>query len=102
MLVDVSEQKPTTKQAKGRTTSIKAEVKTEPEPEAVASENIRVKLKKGKARNVHLPSGLLENGIWHLKFLPCVMYWVGKSDYRWTVPEVMFVAIVYNVTKVGE
>ncbi|KAG2034052.1 hypothetical protein BDR03DRAFT_1013786 [Suillus americanus] len=59
MSVDVSEQKPATKQAKGRTTRIKAEAKTEPEPEAVASENIRVKLKKCKARNVHLPSGVL-------------------------------------------
>ncbi|KAG2037357.1 hypothetical protein BDR03DRAFT_1010822 [Suillus americanus] len=88
MLIDVSEQKPATKQAKGRTTRIKAEAKTEPEPEAVASENIRVKLKKCKARNAHLPSGVLENGIWCMKFLPCVMYWVGNSDHAWTIPEI--------------
>ncbi|KAG1809923.1 uncharacterized protein HD556DRAFT_1208255, partial [Suillus plorans] len=40
-----------------------------------------------KARNAHLPSAVLENRIWHLKFLPCVMYWVGNSDYGWTIPE---------------
>ncbi|KAG2362662.1 hypothetical protein BDR07DRAFT_1484497 [Suillus spraguei] len=79
MSVDVLEQKPTTKQGKGHTTKIKAEVKTE--PEAVVSENIHAKLKRGKARNVHLSSGVLKNGIWHMKFLPCLMYWVGNSNY---------------------
>ncbi|KAG1721161.1 hypothetical protein EDD22DRAFT_962603 [Suillus occidentalis] len=72
MLVDVAEQKPATKQAKGHTTRIKAEVKTEPKPEVVASENIRVKLKKCKARNAYLPSGVLENGI---------------CNHAWTIPE---------------
>ncbi|KAG2056590.1 hypothetical protein BDR06DRAFT_969965 [Suillus hirtellus] len=92
MSVDVLEQKPATKQAKGHTTKIKAEVKTE--PEAVASENICAKLKKGKARNAHLPSGVLKNGIWHMKFLPCVMYWVGNSDYGWTIPEAEFESVL--------
>ncbi|KAG2061687.1 hypothetical protein BDR06DRAFT_966584 [Suillus hirtellus] len=92
MSVDVSEQKPTTKQAKGHTTKIKAEVKTE--PEAVASENIHAKLKKGKVRNAHLPSGVLENGIWHMKFLPCVMYWIGNSNYGWTIPEAEFESVL--------
>ncbi|KAG1867519.1 hypothetical protein C8R48DRAFT_772013 [Suillus tomentosus] len=94
MSVDVSEQKPATKQAKGRTTKIKAEVKTE--PEAVVSENIRAKLKKGKARNAHLPSGVLENRIWCMKFLPCVMYWV-EAEFE-SVLEVIFYA-VYPCTK---
>ncbi|KAG1835566.1 hypothetical protein EV424DRAFT_1551621 [Suillus variegatus] len=85
MSVDVSEQKPATKQAKCHTTKIKAEVKTE--PEAVVSENIHAKLKKGKARNAHLLSGVLKNGIWRMKFLPCLMYWVGNSDYGWIIPE---------------
>jgi hypothetical protein len=97
MLVDVLEQKPATKQAKGCTTRIKAEVKTEPEPEAVASENIRAKLKRGKARNAHLPSGVLENGIWHMKFLPCVMYWVGNSDHGWTVPETELQSVLKSI-----
>ncbi|KAG2739995.1 hypothetical protein P692DRAFT_20754477 [Suillus brevipes Sb2] len=97
MSVDVSEQKPATKQAKGRTTRIKAEAKTEPEPEAVASENIRAKLKKCKARNAHLPSGVLENGIWRMKFLPCVMYWVGNSDHAWTIPEIELESVLESI-----
>ncbi|KAG1720791.1 uncharacterized protein EDB91DRAFT_1088696 [Suillus paluster] len=82
MLVDVSEQKTATKQGKGNT-KVKAEVKTE----VVASENIRAKIKKGKARNEHLPSGVLKNGLWRMRFPPCLMYWIGNSDYGWTVPE---------------
>ncbi|KAG0695646.1 hypothetical protein DFH29DRAFT_879902 [Suillus ampliporus] len=61
-------------------TEVKAEVKTE----VVASENIRAKIKKGKARNEDLPSGVLENGLWRTRFLPCLMYWIGNSDYGWT------------------
>jgi hypothetical protein len=95
MSVDVLEQKPATKQAKGRTTRIKAEVKTE--PEAVASENICAKLKEGKARNAHLPSRVLENRIWRMKFLPCVMYWVGNSDHAWTVPETELQSVLESI-----
>lgn len=95
MSVDISEKKPATKQAKGLTTRIKTEVKTE--PEAVVSANIRAKLKKGKARNVHLPSGVLKNRIWRMKFLPCLMYWVGNSDYGWTIPETELESVLESI-----
>ncbi|KAG1802551.1 uncharacterized protein BJ212DRAFT_1304776 [Suillus subaureus] len=95
MSVDILEKKPTTKQAKGLTTRIKTEVKTE--PEAVVSANIHAKLKKGKARNAHLPSGVLKNRIWHMKFLPCLMYWVGNSNYGWTIPETELESVLESI-----
>ncbi|KAG1801159.1 uncharacterized protein BJ212DRAFT_1213683, partial [Suillus subaureus] len=50
-----------------------------------------------KAKNAHLPSGLLENRIWHMKFLPCVMYWVGNSDHGWTVPETELQSVLESI-----
>ncbi|KAG0701602.1 hypothetical protein DFH29DRAFT_1000134 [Suillus ampliporus] len=108
MLVDVSEQKTTTKQGKGNTkvkakakTEVKAEAKTkvkaEVKTEVVASENIRAKIKKGKARNQDLPSGVLENGLWRTRFLPCLMYWISNSDYGWTVPETELKSVLEHI-----
>ncbi|KAG1844000.1 hypothetical protein C8R48DRAFT_618332 [Suillus tomentosus] len=60
-----------------------ARIKTE---DAVP-ENPRAKIKKGKAKNSHLPSGALEQGQWHTTFLPSLMYWVGNDDNGWSIPE---------------
>ncbi|KAG1751049.1 hypothetical protein EDB19DRAFT_1599400, partial [Suillus lakei] len=43
--------------------------------------------KKGKAKNSDLPSGALKQGQWRTTFLPSLMYWVGNSDYGWSIPE---------------
>ncbi|KAG2029012.1 hypothetical protein BDR03DRAFT_988040 [Suillus americanus] len=100
MLVDVSEQKTATKQGKGNTkvkSEAKTEVKAEVKTEVVASENIGAKIKKGKARNENLPSGVLENGLWHTRFLPCLMYWIGNSNYGWTVPETELESVLEHI-----
>ncbi|KAG2029185.1 hypothetical protein BDR03DRAFT_1018773 [Suillus americanus] len=55
--------------------------------EDTVSDNPRTKIKKGKAKNLDLPSGALEQGQWRTGFLPSLMYWVGNSDYGWSVPE---------------
>ncbi|KAG2125991.1 hypothetical protein DEU56DRAFT_916271 [Suillus clintonianus] len=43
-------------------------------------------LKKEKPKNAHLPSGAL-NSNWCSKFLPTIMYWIGNSNYPWTIPD---------------
>ncbi|KAG1727627.1 hypothetical protein EDB19DRAFT_1833050 [Suillus lakei] len=55
--------------------------------EDTISDNPRTKIKKGKAKNSDLPSGALEQGQWRTTFLPSLMYWVGNSDYGWSIPE---------------
>ncbi|KAG1886572.1 hypothetical protein F4604DRAFT_1675470 [Suillus subluteus] len=55
--------------------------------EDTISDNPRTKIKKGKAKNSDLPSGALEQGQWRISFLPSLMYWVGNSDYGWSIPE---------------
>ncbi|KAG1889157.1 hypothetical protein F4604DRAFT_1673857 [Suillus subluteus] len=55
--------------------------------EDTISDNPRTKIKKGKAKNSDLPSGALEQGQWRTSFLPSLMYWVGNSDYGWSIPE---------------
>jgi len=42
--------------------------------------------KKEKPRNALLPRELRNSGVWRLKFLPTLMYWIGNSDYPWTIP----------------
>ncbi|KAG0701246.1 hypothetical protein DFH29DRAFT_876059 [Suillus ampliporus] len=83
-LFDVSVQKTTTKQGKGNT-------------KVVALENIHAKIKKGKARHEDLPSGVLENGLWCMRFLPCLMYWIGNSDYGWTIPETELESVLEHI-----
>ncbi|KAG1903539.1 uncharacterized protein F5891DRAFT_977656 [Suillus fuscotomentosus] len=43
--------------------------------------------KKVKPRNAHLPSDAQNSLKWCSKFLPAVMYWVGNSNYPWTIPD---------------
>ncbi|KAG2050600.1 hypothetical protein BDR06DRAFT_1064338 [Suillus hirtellus] len=43
--------------------------------------------KKVKPRNAHLPSDAQNSPKWCSKFLPAVMYWVGNSNYPWTIPD---------------
>ncbi|KAG1788517.1 hypothetical protein EV424DRAFT_1339339 [Suillus variegatus] len=74
-------------------TKVEAQVKTEVE----APINIRSKIKKGKAKNSNLPSGCLENGLWRTKFLPCPMFWVGNSDYGWSIPENELEYVLKNI-----
>ncbi|KAG2126211.1 hypothetical protein DEU56DRAFT_743133 [Suillus clintonianus] len=88
MLVDVSEPKTATKQGKTKVKAeTKAKVEVEVETDVVATENSRAKIKKGKGKNEDLPNGVLENGLWRTRFLPCLMFWIGNSDFGWTVPE---------------
>ncbi|KAG0705615.1 hypothetical protein DFH29DRAFT_872959 [Suillus ampliporus] len=88
----------TTKQSKGKgkgkgNTKVKAEAKTE----VAALENVHAKIKKGKARNAHLPNGVLESGLWCMRFLPCLMYWVGNSNYGWTIPETELESVLEKI-----
>ncbi|KAG1884780.1 hypothetical protein F4604DRAFT_1574529, partial [Suillus subluteus] len=45
-----------------------------------------IRLKKEKPRNSHLPNNAQNSSKWCSKFLPLVMYWIGTSDYPWTIP----------------
>lgn len=94
MSVNISNQKTMRQHTEGKgNTKVEAQVKTEVE----APINIRSKIKKGKAKNSNLPSGCLENGLWRTKFLPCLMFWVGNSDYGWSIPENELEYVLENI-----
>ncbi|KAG1867190.1 hypothetical protein DFJ58DRAFT_723879 [Suillus subalutaceus] len=40
------------------------------------------------------------NGKWHSKFLPAVMYWVGNSNYPWTIPDDKLSDVCYDIFSV--
>ncbi|KAG1882226.1 hypothetical protein F4604DRAFT_1921955 [Suillus subluteus] len=92
MSVNVSNQKTVRQHTKGKGNTkvkmeVKAEVKTEVKAKVEAPENIHSKIRKGKAKNSNLPSGIVQNRLWHMTFLPCLMFWVGNSNYRWSILE---------------
>ncbi|KAG1813896.1 uncharacterized protein BJ212DRAFT_1482244 [Suillus subaureus] len=98
MLVDVSELKTTTKQGK---TKVKAEAKTEVKAKVktnvVATEKIHAKIKKGKGKNEDLPSGVFENGLWCMRFLLCLMFWISNSNFGWTIPETKLKSVLEQI-----
>jgi hypothetical protein len=43
-------------------------------------------IKKEKPKNAHLLIGA-RNLEWRSKFIPTVMYWIGNSNFSWTIPD---------------
>ncbi|KAG2030120.1 hypothetical protein BDR03DRAFT_987293 [Suillus americanus] len=98
MSVNVSNQKTTRKHTKGKgNTKVKTQVKMEVKAKTEAPENMRSKIRKGKAKNSNLPSGVVQSGLWRTTFLPCVMFWVGNSDYGWSIPEDILESVLEDI-----
>ncbi|KAG1854222.1 hypothetical protein F4604DRAFT_1932824 [Suillus subluteus] len=85
-------------EAKTQVTKVKAsQIKTESQvtslmPVDITSENTMsktnnfcAKIKKGKLKNSDLPVGVYNQ--WQAKFIPCLIYWIGNSDYGWSIPD---------------
>ncbi|KAG2154320.1 uncharacterized protein EDB93DRAFT_1248520 [Suillus bovinus] len=53
-------------------------------------------IKKGKLKNVHLPIGAW-NSEWCSKFIPTVMYWIGNSNFSWTIPDDTLSNLLHNI-----
>ncbi|KAG2113346.1 hypothetical protein BD769DRAFT_1391665 [Suillus cothurnatus] len=53
-------------------------------------------IKKEKLKNVHLPIGA-QKLEWHSKFIPMVMYWIGNSNFPWTISDNTLSNILYNI-----
>ncbi|KAG2101878.1 uncharacterized protein F5147DRAFT_655191 [Suillus discolor] len=67
--------------------------------ESAANQRKTISLKKEKPKNAHLRSHA-QNGKWCSKFLPAVMYWVGNSNYPWTIPNEKLSDVCYNIFSV--
>jgi hypothetical protein len=82
MAVDISDRKT-------MTTTVKTE--------DTVSENHRSRIRKGKPKNSHLPTEILKGGKWRATFLPCLMYWVGNSEYGWSIPDEMLSTVLDDI-----
>ncbi|KAG2360594.1 hypothetical protein BDR07DRAFT_138420 [Suillus spraguei] len=80
MSVDVSGKQTVTKR-----------VKTEEATSKAASINLR----KVKPRNAHIPDDMVKS--WRATFFPALMYWVGNSNYAWTIPEEDLCNALYEI-----
>ncbi|KAG1838856.1 hypothetical protein DFJ58DRAFT_845899 [Suillus subalutaceus] len=49
------------------------------------TDNFYTNIKKRKLKNSNLPVGVYDQ--WRAKFIPCVIYWIGNSDYGRSIPE---------------
>ncbi|KAG1894964.1 uncharacterized protein F5891DRAFT_984657 [Suillus fuscotomentosus] len=53
-------------------------------------------IKKEKLKNAHLPIGA-QNSEWRSKFIPTVMYWIGNSNFSWTIPDNTLSNLLHNI-----
>ncbi|KAG1846460.1 hypothetical protein F4604DRAFT_1688399 [Suillus subluteus] len=72
-------------EAKTQVTKVEMLVGITSENMTSKTDNFHANIKKGKPKNSDLPVGVYDQ--WQVKFVPCLIYWIGNSDYGWSIPE---------------
>ncbi|KAG1763020.1 hypothetical protein EDD22DRAFT_952612 [Suillus occidentalis] len=58
---------------------------------------IKTESTRHASTNAHLPGNAQKSPKWCSKFLPAVMYWVGNSNYPWTIPGEKLADVCYDI-----